>query len=69
MFAQSPSSVVSIFASTLGDPRLFQPVANVDPSEAASWITPPPALFNFPKMPPRSDERTRWTSAMGGKLT
>ena len=28
-------------------------------SEAVNWIDPPPAIFNFQTMPPRSDERSR----------
>jgi hypothetical protein len=55
IFAQSTgnTSIVSVFASTLRDPRVFRPVGNVYLSDAASWIAPPPALFNFQRMPPR----------------
>jgi hypothetical protein len=59
MFAQSArdTSIVSIFASTLRDPSVFRPVGNVYLSEAASWVAPPPALFNFPKMPPPGERK------------
>lgn len=61
MFAQSAgnTSIVSIFAATLLEPDVFRPVANVYLSEAASWIEPPPALFNFQRMPPGFSEQAR----------
>lgn len=55
MNAQSSGAahLINIFASTLTEPSSFVPVSNVYLSEAAAWITPPPAQFNFPKMPHR----------------
>jgi hypothetical protein len=55
IFAQSTgnTSMVNVFATALRDTSVFRPVGNVYLSEAADWIEPPPALFNFQKMPPR----------------
>ena len=47
------SYLMNVFASTLSDSSGFIPVSNVYLSEAASWITPPAAEFNFAKMPHR----------------
>jgi len=57
IFAQSTgnTSMVNVLATTLRDASVFRPVGNVYLSEAAPWIEPPPALFNFQKMPPRPD--------------
>ena len=51
--AQSSGAMhlMNFFASTLTDSSNFVPVSNVYLSEAASWITPPEAQFNFAKMP------------------
>jgi hypothetical protein len=46
-------SIVNVFATSLRDPRIFRPAGNAFLSEAASWIEPPLAIFNFQKMPPR----------------
>lgn len=53
MFAQSAGGTahMNIFAATLADPSTFKAVSNVYLSEAAPWAEPPPARFNFPKMP------------------
>ncbi|MXP30846.1 hypothetical protein GRI94_17395 [Erythrobacter jejuensis] len=53
VFAQSDGAkhLINIFAGTLSDPSGFRPVSNVYLSEAASWIDPPEADFNFPGMP------------------
>jgi len=58
MFAQSSGNPahVNIFATTLDDPSAFKAVSNVYLSEAAPWIDPPPARYNFQKMPVRPDE-------------
>lgn len=45
--------LMNFFASTLTDASNFVPLSNVYLSEAASWITPPAAQFNFAKMPRR----------------
>ncbi len=45
------TKIRTVFASTLADPSQFRPVSNVYLSEAAPWIDPPDALFNFAKMP------------------
>ena len=45
--------LMNFFASTLLDPSSFVPVSNVYLSEAAPWIAPPEAQFNFAKMPRR----------------
>lgn len=59
VYAQSAGAValVNIFAATLADPTTFRAISNVYLSEAASWIEPPPATFNFPKMPERPGSR------------
>jgi hypothetical protein len=61
IFAKSTGNIaiVNVFATTLRDPCVFRPVGNVYLSDAANWIDPPPALFNFQTMPPRSDDRSR----------
>ena len=41
----------NVFASTLDNPECFRAISNVYLSEAARWIEPPPARFNFAKMP------------------
>lgn len=53
VFAQSESAthLVNVFASTLSDPSGFVAISNVYLSEAAPWIEPPKAKFNFPGMP------------------
>jgi len=53
MFAQSAGATghINIFASTLADATAFKAISNVYLSEAAPWVEPPPARFNFPKMP------------------
>ena len=45
--------LMNVFASALTESSTFVAVSNVYLSEAASWITPPAALFNFEKMPHR----------------
>ncbi len=58
LFAQSTANppLVSIFATTLRDPRIFRPVGNVYLSEAVAWVEPPAAIFNFQRMPPKAPE-------------
>jgi hypothetical protein len=53
IWAQSEGAraLVNLFAATLDDPAAFVAVSNVYLSEAAGWITPQPARFNFQKMP------------------
>jgi hypothetical protein len=48
------TKIRNIFASTLADSAQFRPVSNVYLSEAAPWIDPPHAMFNFAKMPEKS---------------
>ncbi|MFN2099252.1 GFA family protein [Altererythrobacter sp. MF3-039] len=43
--------LLNLFATTLTDPQSFQPISNVYLSEAASWIEPPEARYNFRGMP------------------
>ncbi|MDE0878666.1 MAG: GFA family protein [Sphingomonas bacterium] len=43
--------LMNVFASTLADPSGYLPISNVYLSEAAHWIEPPQAKFNFAKMP------------------
>lgn len=45
--------LVNVFAATMANSSGFVPISNVYLSEAAAWITPPDAPFNFPKMPQR----------------
>lgn len=45
--------LINVFATTMSDASNFVPISNVYLSEAARWITPPEAPFNFPKMPQR----------------
>lgn len=58
VFAQSEgnTALINIFAATLDDPATFRAISNVYLSEAAAWIEPPPARFNFRKMPERPTE-------------
>lgn len=51
--AQSAGATMirNVFASTLANPGAFKAISNVYLSEAAPWIDPPPARFNFQKMP------------------
>ncbi|WP_297509330.1 GFA family protein [uncultured Caulobacter sp.] len=58
MFAESAGATghMNIFASTLAEPSAFKALSNVYLAEAASWIAPPPARFNFPRMPGPPDE-------------
>ncbi|MCE3288216.1 MAG: glutathione-dependent formaldehyde-activating [Caulobacter sp.] len=53
VWAQSAgnTALVNLFAATLDDPSVFAALSNVYLSEAAGWIEPPTARFNFPKMP------------------
>lgn len=44
-------ALMNIFAATLRDPSTFAALSNVYLSEAAGWVEPPTARFNFPKMP------------------
>jgi hypothetical protein len=44
---------MNVFASTLADKSSFVAISNVYLSEAAPWVTPPDAPFNFQKMPQR----------------
>lgn len=53
IYAQSDGAkhLLNLFASTLADQSSFVPISNVFLAEAAPWIDPPKAKFNFPGMP------------------
>jgi hypothetical protein len=55
VYAQSSGAkhLMNVFASTLADKSSFVAISNVYLSEAAPWVTPPDAPFNFQKMPQR----------------
>ena len=51
------TTIMNVFASTLHDTSKFTAVSNVYLSEAAPWIVPPDAPFNFQKMPERASRQ------------
>jgi len=44
---------MNVFAATLDEIENYRPISNVYLCDAAAWIDPPEALFNFQKMPER----------------
>jgi hypothetical protein len=53
--AQSAGAMhlMNVFATSMSDASCFVAISNVYLNEAAPWITPPDAPFNYAKMPHR----------------
>ena len=47
------TALMNVFAATLDEIENYRPISNVYLCDAAAWIDPPEALFNFQKMPER----------------